>query len=333
MKVLKILGIILLVIIALVVILGIFAPKKYSVERSVLINAPKELVFDHVKYWKNWQAWSPWAAQDSAMKVTIVGTDGEPGSAYQWTGDPKLTGSGKMSNTGISELSELEYHLHFIKPWESHSDGYVRLDEEAGGSKVSWGFYGENPFPWNMLMLFMSMDKMIGKDFETGLGLLKGICEKEAAAVLSYEVKVVDFGPKKYAAIRKVVPFSGVTEFFAKSYGTIMQSGVRMTGSPVGIYYSWDEAQKTSDMAAAIPIAGTVSGGAMTSIAMPKSRAFCVDYYGAYDGSGPAHRAFDLYFKKNGLTAKMPVIEEYITDPGTEPDTSKWLTKIYYFAE
>ena len=27
------------------------------------------------------------------------------------------------------------------------------------------------------------------------------------------------------------------------------------------------------------------------------------------------------------------VIEEYITDPSTEKDTSKWLTKIYFFVK
>jgi hypothetical protein len=29
----------------------------------------------------------------------------------------------------------------------------------------------------------------------------------------------------------------------------------------------------------------------------------------------------------------MPVIEEYVTGPETEPDTSKWLTKIYYLLD
>ncbi len=35
----------------------------------------------------------------------------------------------------------------------------------------------------------------------------------------------------------------------------------------------------------------------------------------------------------NGLKHKAPVIEEYVTDPGKEPDSSKWLTRIYFFAE
>jgi hypothetical protein len=29
----------------------------------------------------------------------------------------------------------------------------------------------------------------------------------------------------------------------------------------------------------------------------------------------------------------MPVIEQYVTDPGQEPDSSKWLTRVFYPVE
>ena len=38
---------------------------------------------------------------------------------------------------------------------------------------MTWGFSGKNKFPMNIMMLFMSMDKMVGKDFEEGLATLK----------------------------------------------------------------------------------------------------------------------------------------------------------------
>jgi effector-binding domain-containing protein len=62
-------------------------------------------------------------------------------------------------------------------------------------------------------------------------------------------------------------------------------------------------------------------------------KALKVDYYGDYAGSEQAHVAIMEYIDQNGLTAKEPVIELYITDPGMEPDTSKWLTTIYYLVE
>ena len=55
-----------------------------------------------------------------------------------------------------------------------------------------------------------------------------------------------------------------------------------------------------------------------------------IDYYGDYSATETAHVAMDEYIKANGLTHKYPVIEQYVTDPGQEPDPSKWLTKVYY---
>lgn len=183
MKALKIIGIILLMLVAVIVVLGVIAPKDYHVARSVVIDAPAQVVFNHVKYWRNWQFWSPWAEMDSTMTVTVVGVDGTPGSLYQWSGEK--VGTGVMTTAGIKENEEIAYHLHFIKPWESDSDGYVRLAAEDGKTLVSWGFFGRNPFPWNIMTLFLSMEKMIDKDYNRGLTLLKEISEKEYAAMQS----------------------------------------------------------------------------------------------------------------------------------------------------
>ncbi len=43
--------------------------------------------------------------------------------------------------------------------------------------------------------------------------------------------------------------------------------------------------------------------------------------------------AMDEYIQANKLEQLTPVIEEYITDPGAEPDSTKWLTKIVYFVK
>ena len=86
-------------------------------------------------------------------------------------------------------------------------------------------------------------------------------------------------------------------------------------------------------MAAAMPVNRPLKAEGIQTIRVPRGTAYSVDYYGPYDKVGPAHLAIDRYFKENGLTLKPPVIEEYVTDPTKEPDSSKWLTRIYYFAQ
>ncbi|MGY8914425.1 MAG: SRPBCC family protein, partial [Flavobacteriales bacterium] len=66
-----------------------------------------------------------------------------------------------------------------MKPFKSTSDCYLIAEElDPKNTKVIWGFKGKNAFPMTIMGLFMNMDKMVGKDFEEGLGDLKIIMEK-----------------------------------------------------------------------------------------------------------------------------------------------------------
>ena len=63
--------------------------------------------------------------------------------------------------------------LRFLKPFKSTSDAYLKVKKEKEGTRVIWGFSGNNKFPISIMMLFMNMDKAVGKDFEYGLSKLK----------------------------------------------------------------------------------------------------------------------------------------------------------------
>lgn len=336
MKALKIIGLILLGLVAVIAILGLVAPKPYFVERTITIDAPKQVVFQHVKFWKAWQAWSPWADMDSTMQVTYEGNDGDKGAKYRWSG--KITGVGEMENTGVKENEELLYHLTFIEPMASETDGYIRVKDDQGGTNVAWSFYGSSPFPWNVVQLFYSMDKMVGKDFEKGLLTLKSLAEKDMARVKSYVINETTFPARTYVAIRQSVAFKDIPDFYAASFGKAMEAvnkaGAQMAGPPTGLYYKWDEQAGVTDMAAAIPMTGKKQVAAeFQVVSLPKRTAYVLDYYGPYEKMLLPYLALDNYFMEKGLKQSSPVVEEYITDPGSEPDQSKWLTKVYFFAE
>ncbi|MEJ0104558.1 MAG: hypothetical protein WDO19_19240 [Bacteroidota bacterium] len=49
---------------------------------------------------------------------------------------------------------------------------------EAGtGTKVTWGFDTRYPYPMNVMLLFINMDELIGKDYNAGLDKLKRLSE------------------------------------------------------------------------------------------------------------------------------------------------------------
>jgi len=164
-------------IVALILVLALLAPKTYNVFRSVEIARPKSEVFEHLKYLKKQDEWSPWARKDPNMKKSFTGTDGEVGCVSHWSGN-KDVGEGEQEITKIITGERIEGELRFMKPWKSTSDCYLQLDDGSGGNtKVTWGFSGKNKFPMSIMMLFMNMDKMVGKDFDEGLASLKSQME------------------------------------------------------------------------------------------------------------------------------------------------------------
>ena len=62
-------------------------------------------------------------------------------------------------------------------------------------------------------------------------------------------------------------------------------------------------------------------------------KALVVDFMGDYATMGDAHHAIEDYMAGNRLRNIPPVIESYIVDSVTEPDTTKWVTKIIYYVE
>ncbi|GLU44439.1 SRPBCC family protein [Allomuricauda sp. NBRC 101325] len=165
-------------IILLIAVLAAIAPKTYNVSRTIEISKSKAEVFNYLKFLKNQDEWSPWGKRDPNMQKKFTGKDGEVGAISYWKGN-KEVGEGEQELSKIVEGERIESQLRFLKPWKSTSDAYLVTEEiDEQRTRVIWGFSGNNQFPMSIMMLFMNMDKMIGKDFEEGLASLKEIMEK-----------------------------------------------------------------------------------------------------------------------------------------------------------
>lgn len=317
-----------LIVLMAPLLLLVACKKDYSVSRSVVIDAPNSVVWQQIEKFENWKNWSPWYAKDTTMVWTFEGEDGAIGSSYSWASEH--SGSGTMKSTGIVKGEKMEYHTHFYEPWESETDGYLELEEVDGGTQVTWAFTGEMKFP---MSLFFNMDKMVGPDFEYGLDLLKQQAENSKGMKALYDIKEIDFEGMNGLAIRDDITFDDMGDFFARSYGAIMATGVEVSGGyPSGLYYTWDEENSISNMAAIIPTAAKpdkIAEG-MEYIELQPGKALAIDYYGDYPGSENAHRAINAHMEANQIEYLGPAIEIYVTDPETEPDASKWLTQIIY---
>lgn len=336
MKALKITGIVLAVIIAILVVIGLTRPKTYNVHREIVINAPATAVYTTVSHFENFAKWSPWQHLDPNMKVTLDGTDGTVGAKYSWVGNDKA-GSGAMTITKLEQDKTVEQDLHFLKPFESHASTYMNLEPAEGGTKITWGMKGDMNFMSNVFMFFMGgMDKVIGKDYDTGLANLKKLVEETATAAPAYEVKETDWAEKKLLATkRQTVKYQQMGSFFETNFtamGKAIGAAGAKAGAPMGLYYKYDETTMTADMAAAIPVEGkSVQAIGFDNLTLPAGKAYVVDYYGDYSKMKPAYDALHAKAKQLGIEKTDLFVEEYVTDPMAEKDTAKWYTRVYFF--
>jgi hypothetical protein len=179
MKILKGILFTILGLTAIALITALFVKKEYAVEREVTINKPKQEVFEYIKYLKNQDSYSVWANMDPQMKKEYKGTDGTVGFVSAWDSEKSNVGKGEQEIKKITEGERIDFELRFIKPFESTEPAYMITESVSDNqTKVKWGFSGEMKYPMNLMLLFMNMEEMVGKDLATGLQNLKTKLEK-----------------------------------------------------------------------------------------------------------------------------------------------------------
>ena len=163
---------------ALVAVLAYAAsrPDEIRVERTARINAPPERVYPFLVDFRQWSAWSPWERLDPNLTRRHSGAASGVGAVYEWEGNKKV-GKGRMEIRKAVAPSHIEIMLDFIEPWASHNTSAFILVRAPNATDVTWTMHGPNLFMAKVMSLFMSMDKLVGKDFERGLANLKAAAE------------------------------------------------------------------------------------------------------------------------------------------------------------
>jgi hypothetical protein len=91
-------------------------------------------------------------------------------------------GAGRMTLAEAQPSSKVAIKLEFLKPFKSTNTATFTLSPEGSGTKVTWSMDGPMNFMSKFMCLFMSMDKMVGGDFEKGLASLRQQIEAAPAA-------------------------------------------------------------------------------------------------------------------------------------------------------
>ena len=163
-------------IIALLLILALFLKKEHYVKREIIINAPRQKVFDYVKLLKNQEEFNKHAMAAPDRKREFKGTDGTVGYIYSWSGD-KNAGVGEKEIKNIIEGKRIEAEIRFVKPMRATAS--IIMDTESlsdGQTQLSWSNSGTLKYPLNIMIPMM--EKHVVKDMDSSLSTLKNILEK-----------------------------------------------------------------------------------------------------------------------------------------------------------
>jgi uncharacterized protein YndB with AHSA1/START domain len=174
-----------LVILAILLVVVATRPADFHIERSLSVAVPPDRVFPNVNDFHAWAAWSPWEKLDPQMQRTFSGPTAGPGASYDWRSTNGKVGEGHMTIQRSEPPSHIGIRLDFIKPMTATNAIDFRFVPEAAGTKVTWAMDGHHGFMGKAFSLVMSMDKLVGGDFERGLAALKSVSESATPKAIS----------------------------------------------------------------------------------------------------------------------------------------------------
>lgn len=179
MRTFKRIFLLLTILLIILLVWAAFISGDCKYEKSISINAPVERVWKNTNTLKAMDQWSPWNDLDPVMKKDWTGTTGQPGEKVCWDSKNKQAGKGCQELEKVDETGKrIDTKIKFLTPYESEANAYVTVVPEGNGSKVTWGFTSEIPYPFTLMKLFMNMEKAVGKDYQKGLSRLKTLSEK-----------------------------------------------------------------------------------------------------------------------------------------------------------
>jgi uncharacterized protein YndB with AHSA1/START domain len=169
-------GILIVTIILIAAILAFAAtkPNTFRLQRSVIINASPEKVFPFINDFHNWPHWGPQDKEDPSMIRSYAGSADGVGALCDW--DSKgSAGKGRMKILDSVPPGKISIQVDFEKPFKAHNLNQFTLEQIGETTKVTWAMQGSNLYIVKLMSIFVNMDKVAGKHFESGLENLRTV--------------------------------------------------------------------------------------------------------------------------------------------------------------
>jgi effector-binding domain-containing protein len=145
--------------------------------------------------------------------------------------------------------------------------------------------------------------------------------------------EIVELEPQDVIAVRGVVAFADLPEFFAAAFTDAAEaakaSGVAIVGPPIGFYPEMPT--ETVVVEAGFPVSGPAQPhGNAHRLVLPGGRAVQAMHVGPYEAMDQTYAELRAWLADHDLRPAFGVWECYLSDPEVERDPATWRTLIVW---
>jgi hypothetical protein len=177
MKVLKFLGIAILVLLAFLGIGGFFIADPGNVSYTQTLNAEVHTLYavaSDVSTWKNWDYWS---MKDPNMEETLSPNTKGNGAWRSWSSENPSIGKGRMELSNCIHGKQIQNNLRF-EDMDNPATGLIEFKAiDSKHTEVKWSFtysFGSNPY---MRWIGVFMQSMLLDSFKESLNNLEKVAQ------------------------------------------------------------------------------------------------------------------------------------------------------------
>lgn len=327
----KVFAILLPVLLAIYLIACFFGPVSYKYKNEVKIDGPYKMAYLVINDIKDWPKWYSWSKDDSSFKFSKGGREHYVGANFSF--------ESKRLGNGFAEITESFQ--------DSLITARLKTDKLPGDLNLNWQILPEGTkafflkmnarisgrIPFFKRAFYYGLDNKLNNLMDRDLEGIKGYIEELIKT--NFGIKKEAFSERYYFGVVDVVVNNKIPQFYAKQLPRVYQfldsMGISPSGPPAGLIFDWQAINGQVFLMAALPVDKPMKNYAgWTSFTIKPTNCFKLEHYGPYGTLRNAHTQLSYLMDNSDFILAAPVIEEYVTSPSQEPDTSKWLTNVYY---
>jgi effector-binding domain-containing protein len=330
---LKKIFVVLVAVVVVLAVVGMLLPRNVRVERSVNIARPASLIYATVNSFQLFPQWSPWQSLDPNMHQTTEGPRDGVGAKLVWSGNDKV-GTGTQEITASTPDESVASDVDFGKMGVAKST--ILLTPQGSSTQVTWTLdidMGASPLGHYFGLM---MDRMIGKDYETGLGRLKTLVEgMPNVDIAGFVAEPVELTAMPVLVVTETAPFdtAAISKAYADGYAQIgkfmAKNKLHQQGALLGIDGAMASTSFTFQAGIPIDRADVTAGDNLQLIQSYAGKALKTTHVGPYDTLPKTYSAFHAYVAAHGYTPNGPINSWYIDAPGSTPP-EKMRTEMYW---